>query len=61
VEEVGVAGEGVVGLTVDEEADLSDLRQSGVKGANDGLDGEDFDLNAGGVVGDEGAAEIDYG
>jgi hypothetical protein len=61
VEEVGVTGEGVVGLAVDEKSDLRNLRQSGVEGADDGLDGEGFDLDAGGVVGDEGAAKIDDG
>ena len=60
-EEVGVAGEGVVGLAVDEEADGGDLREGGVEGADDGLHGEGFDLDAGGVVVDEGAAEVDDG
>ena len=56
-----MAGEGVVGLAVYEEADGGDLRKCGVEGADDGLDGEGFDLNAGGVVVDEGAAEVDDG
>jgi len=60
-EEVGVAGESVAGLTVDEEADLRDLRESGMKSADDGLKGESFDQDAGGMAGDEGAAEVDDG
>jgi hypothetical protein len=60
-EEVCVAGEGVVRLTVHQKAHLRDLRQTSVEGADDGLEGEGFDLDAGGVVGDEGAAEVDYG
>ena len=56
-----MAGEGVVGLAVDEEADGGDLREGGVEGSDDGLHGEVFDLDAGGVVVDEGAAEIDDG
>ena len=56
-----MAGEGVVGLAVDEEADLGDLGKCGVEGADDRLQGEGFDLNAGGVVVDEGAAEVDDG
>ena len=60
-EEVGVAGEGVVGLAVDQEADGGDLREGGVEGADDGLHGEGFDLDAGGVVVDEAAAEVDDG
>ena len=60
-EEVGVAGEGVVGLAVDEEADAGDVGEGGVEGADDGLEGEGFDLDAGGVVGDEGVFEVDDG
>jgi len=60
-EEVGVAGESVSGLTVDEEANLRDLWESGMEGADDGLEGESFDQDAGGVAGDEGAAEVDDG
>ena len=56
-----MAGEGVVGLAVDEEADLGELREGGVEGADDGADGEVFDLDAGGMVVDEGAAEVDDG
>ena len=59
--EVGVAGEGVVRVAVDEEADLRDLGERGVEGSDDGLDGEVFGQDAGGVVGDEGAAEVDDG
>ena len=42
-EEVGVAGEGVVGMAVDEEADAGDVGEGGVEGADDGLEGEGFD------------------
>ena len=49
-EEVGVAGEGFAGLAVDEEADLLDLREVGVEGADDGEQGEVLDLDAGGVL-----------
>jgi hypothetical protein len=59
VEEIGVAGERVVGLAVYEEADGGYLGERGVEGADDGVDGEGFDLNAGGMVVDEAAAEID--
>src|SRR6201996_2509838 len=47
-QEVGVAGEGFAGLAVDEEADLLDLREVGVGGADHGGGGEGFDLAAGG-------------
>ena len=60
-EEVGVAGEGVAGLAVDQEADLFDAREVGVEGADDGFDGEVLELDAGGVVVGEGAVEIDDG
>src|SRR5216683_4265658 len=60
-EEVGVAGEGVVGLAVDEETDGGDFGECGVKGADDRLHGEGFDLDAGGVIVDETTAEIDDG
>ena len=56
-----MAGEGFAGLAVDEEADLGDAREGGVEGADDGEEGEGFDLDAGGVVVGEGAAEIDDG
>jgi len=56
-----VTGEGVVGLAVYEEADAGDLGECGVQGADDGLDGEGFDLDAGRVVVDEGAAQVDDG
>ncbi len=59
--EVGVAGQGVVGFAVYEETDLCDLGQGGVEGSDDGLDGEVFDEDAGGVVVGEGAAEVDDG
>ena len=60
-EEVGVAGEGVVGLTVDDEANGGDLGHGGVEGADDRLHGEGFDLDAGWVFVDEGAVEVDDG
>src|SRR5580700_1600751 len=60
-EEVGVAGEGFAGLAVDEEADLLDLREVGVEGANHGEQGEVFNLDAGGMLADESAAEVDDG
>src|SRR6266702_1782216 len=60
-EEVGVAGEGVVGVAVDEEADGGDLGEGGVEGADHGFDGEGFDLDAGGVIVDETAAQVDDG
>ena len=54
-----MAGEGVAGLAVDEEADLGDVGEGGVEGADDGLEGEVFDVDAGGMVVDEGAVEVD--
>ena len=59
--EIGVAGEGIVGLAVDEEADLCDLGEVGVEGAEDGVEGECLDLDAGGVLVDEAATEVDDG
>ena len=56
-----MAGEGFAGLAVDEEADLLDLREVGVEGADHGEQGEGFDLDAGGVLIDEAAAEVDDG
>ncbi len=60
-EEVDVAGEGFARLAVDEEADLFDLGEVGVEGADDGAQGEGLDLDAGGVGVDEVAAEVDDG
>src|ERR1700761_4445160 len=60
-EEVGVAGEGFAGLAIDEEADLLDLREVGVERADHGEQGEVFDFDAGGMLADEAAAEIDDG
>src|ERR1700723_2233229 len=60
-QEVGVTGEGFTGLAVDEEANLLDLREVGVERADHGEQGEGFDLDAGGVLADEGAAEVDDG
>jgi hypothetical protein len=54
-----MAGEGVVRLAVDQKADGGDLRKSGVKGSDDGLHGEGFDEDAGGVVVNEGAVKVD--
>jgi hypothetical protein len=45
-EEIGVAGECVVRLAVDQETDTGDLWQSGVESPDDRLQGEGFDLNA---------------
>ena len=56
-----MAGESVVGLAVDEEADGGDLGEGGVEGADDRFDGEGFDLDAGGVIVDEAAAQVDDG
>ena len=56
-----MAGEGVVGLAVDEEAYGCDVREVGMESADDGLKGEGFYLDAGGVVVGEGAAEVDDG
>ncbi len=56
-----MAGQGVVRLAVDEEADRGDLRKSGVKGADDRLHGEGLDLDTGWVVVEEGAVKIDDG
>ena len=44
--EVGVTGEGVMRLAVDEETNTGDLGKSGVESADDRLQGEGFDLNA---------------
>src|SRR5580698_2626893 len=60
-QEVGVAGEGFAGLAVDEEANLLDLREVGVEGADHGEEGEVFDLDAGGMLPNEAAAEVDDG
>jgi hypothetical protein len=54
-----VAGQGVVGVAVDEETDGGDLGERGVEGADDRLDGEGFYLDAGGVIVDEAAAKVD--
>ncbi len=56
-----MAGQGVVGIAVDEEADAGDVGEGSVEGADDGLEGEGFDEDAGGVIGDEGVFEIDDG
>ena len=56
-----MAGEGVVGLAVDEEADGGDLGEGGVEGSYDRLHGEGLDLDAGGVIVDEAAAQVDDG
>ena len=45
-EEVGMTGQGVVRLAVDEETDTGDLGKSGVESAYDRLQGEGLDLNA---------------
>ena len=60
-EEIGVAGEGFAGLAVDEEANLFDLGEVGVEGSDDGLEGEGFDFDAGGMGVGEGGAEVDDG
>ena len=59
--EVGVAGEGVALATVDKEADLGNGGEVGVEGAEDGVDGEVFDLDAGGVIVGKDAVEVDDG
>src|ERR1700744_5351498 len=51
--EIGVAGEGFAGLAVDEEADLLDLREVGVEGADHGEQRESFDFDARGMLRDE--------
>jgi len=56
-----VAGQGVAGLAIDQEADLGQLREGGVEGADDGVDRQVFDGDAGGVGGDEGSVEVDDG
>ena len=38
-----------------------DLGEGGVEGSDDRLHGEGLDLDAGGVIVDEGAAEVDDG
>ena len=44
-----MTGEGVAGLAVNEEADLFDGGKVGVKGGDEGAEGEVFGLDAGGV------------
>jgi len=56
-----VAGKGVVGLAVDEEADAGDVGEGAVESTDDGLEGECLDEDAGGVFGDEGVGEVDEG
>jgi hypothetical protein len=59
--EIGVSGEGVVWVAVYEEANLCDLWERGVESSDDGLEGEVFDEDAGGVVVEKRAAKIDDG
>jgi len=59
--EVGVTGESVAGLTVDEEADLGEVGKGSVQGSDDGEEGEVFGLHAGWVGVGEGAVEVDDG
>ena len=59
--EVGVAGEGVAVAAVDEETDGGDGGEVGVKGLEDGVEGEGLDLDAGGVVVGKGAVKVDDG
>ncbi len=54
-----MAGERVVGFAVNEKTDRGDLREGSVEGADDRLDGEGFDLDAGGMVVDESTAQVD--
>jgi hypothetical protein len=56
-----VAGQCVVGLSIDEEADLCDVGQNGVQRSDDRVQGEQLGYYAGGVVIDEGAVQADYG
>ena len=56
-----MSGEGVVGFAVYEETDLGDLGERGVEGTDDGLEGEVFNEDAGGVIVGEGATEVDDG
>jgi hypothetical protein len=60
-EQIGVAGKGFAGLAVDEEANLFDLWERGVKCADDRLNGEGFDQDAGGMRVGEGSMKIDDG
>ena len=48
-------------MAVDEEADLGELGEGGVEGADDGEQGEVFGFDAGGVGVGEGAVEVDEG
>ncbi len=56
-----MAGERVARLAVDQEAYLLDAREVGEERADDGVDGEGLDLDAGGMVIGEGAAQVDDG
>ena len=60
-EKISVAGEGVVGLAVDEEADAGNLGKRCVESADDRLHGKGFDLDSGGVIVYEGAVKVDDG
>ena len=61
VGQVGVAGEGVAGLAVDEESDLDDLGEVGVEGGDDGSERQVFGFYAGGVSVGEGFGQVHYG
>lgn len=54
-----MAGQGVVGLAIDEETNLGELREGSVEGADDGEEGEVFCLDAGGMVFYKRSVEID--
>lgn len=58
-EQVDVSCEGLTRLTVYEKANLLDLRQIGVQGAEDGEDRQVFHLNAGRMRIDEAGTEVD--
>ena len=48
-------------MAIDKEVDLGDGGDVGVKRSEDGEQGQRFRLDAGGMRGGEGCAEVDYG
>jgi hypothetical protein len=56
-----VAGEGIVGLAIDQKANLCDLGKGRVERGDEREQGKGFHLDAGGMVFDEGAVKIDDG
>src|SRR6185437_12726611 len=59
--EIRVAGESIARLAVDYKTDLFDAREVREERADDGVDGERLDFDAGRMVIGKGASEVDNG